>query len=113
MTRGKIVLVPFPFDDLTSQKARPAVCLTDPLGPHRHIVLAFITSRHSDEPLASDVVLDPQDPDFGQTGLQVRSMLRIHRLVTVASSVIKRELGSISPTLQGRVTDAVRQLFGC
>jgi len=113
MTRGKVVLVPFPFDDLTEQKARPAVCLTDPLGPHRHIVLAFITSREPDEPLASDVVLDPQDADFGQTGLQVRSTLRVHRLVTVASGVIKRELGRLSPTMQERVTDAVRQLFRC
>jgi hypothetical protein len=40
MTRGKVVLVPFPFDDLETQKARPAICLTDPLTPHRHIVLA-------------------------------------------------------------------------
>jgi mRNA interferase MazF len=113
MTRGKIVLVPFPFDDLTAQKARPAVCLTDPLGPHRHIVLAFITSRQPDELLASDVILDLQDPGFGETGLQVRSTLRVHRLVTVASSVIKRELGHLSPTMQERVPDAVRQLFAC
>jgi mRNA interferase MazF len=111
MTRGKIVLVPFPFDDLTAQKMRPAVCLTDPLGPHRHIVLAFITSRQPDEPLASDVVLDPQDPDFSVTGLQVRPTLRAHRVVTVASNVVKRELGSLSLAMQARVTDAVRQLF--
>jgi hypothetical protein len=31
----KVVLVPFPFDDLSSSKVRPAVCLTDPIGPHR------------------------------------------------------------------------------
>jgi len=30
MTRGKVVLVPFPFDDLSAAKVRPAVCLTDP-----------------------------------------------------------------------------------
>jgi hypothetical protein len=27
MTRSKIVLVPFPFDDLSTDKVRPAVCL--------------------------------------------------------------------------------------
>ena len=48
MTRGKVVLVPFPFDDLATQKARPAVCLTEPLTSHRHIVLAFVTSREPD-----------------------------------------------------------------
>ena len=43
MVKGKVVLVLFPFDDLTSAKLRPAVCLTDPIGSHRHVVLAFIT----------------------------------------------------------------------
>ncbi len=28
MTRGKVVLVPFPFDDFSGTKLRPAVCLT-------------------------------------------------------------------------------------
>lgn len=111
MTRGKIVLVPFPFDDLATQKARPAVCLTEPVTSHRHIVLALVTSRQPDEPLDTDIGLDPQDPDFAQTGLQVRSTIRIHRLLTVASSIIKRELGSLSPSLQARVVDALRRLF--
>ena len=30
MTKGKVVLVPFPFDDLSTSKVRPAVCLTNP-----------------------------------------------------------------------------------
>ena len=51
MTRGKVVLVPFPFDDLTTHNARPAVCLTEPVTSHRHIVLAFVTSRQPDERL--------------------------------------------------------------
>jgi hypothetical protein len=45
MTKGKVVLVPFPFDDLSASKVRPAVCLSDPIGPHKHVILAFITSR--------------------------------------------------------------------
>ena len=74
-------------------------------------MLAFVTSREPDEPLHTDIVLDPQDPDFAQTGLQIRSTIRIHRLLTVASSIIKRELGRLSPSLEARVADAVRQLF--
>ena len=36
MMKSKVVLVPFPFDDLSTTKVRPAVCLTDPVDPHRH-----------------------------------------------------------------------------
>ena len=64
MTKYKVVLVPFPFDDLTSSKVRPAVCLSDPIGPYRHVILAFITSRVPDELLASDFVIDERHPDY-------------------------------------------------
>ncbi|OFW02481.1 MAG: PemK-like protein [Acidobacteria bacterium RIFCSPLOWO2_02_FULL_68_18] len=111
MTRGKVVLVPFPFDDLETHKARPAICLTEPLTRHRHIVLAFVTSRQPDELLDTDVVLDPQDAEFAQTGLQARSTIRTHRLLTVASSVIKREIGVLSPIMESRVGDAIARLF--
>lgn len=74
-------------------------------------MLAFVTSREPDEPLDTDIGLDPQDPDFAETGLHVRSTIRLHRLLTVASSIIKRELVSLSPSLQGRVADALRRLF--
>jgi mRNA interferase MazF len=57
MIRHKIVLVSFPFDDLTGAKVRPAVCLTEPIGPHQHVVLAFITSRVSSDPLPTDLIV--------------------------------------------------------
>ncbi len=111
MTRGKVVLVAFPFDDLTAEKARPAVCLTEPLGTHRHVVLAFVTSRQPDDPLDTDIALDPDDSDFSQTGLRVRSIVRAHRLLTVSSIAIKRELGNLSAERLEQVSQAVRRLF--
>ena len=68
--KGKVVLVRFPFDDLSTSKVRPAVCLTAAVGPHRHVVLGFITSQPPVEPLPSDLVLDPAHADFPATGLR-------------------------------------------
>lgn len=75
MTKYKVVLIPFPFDDLSSSKVRPAVCLTDPIGPHRHVILAFITSWVVSNPLPTDLILDAGDRDFAATGLHVSSTL--------------------------------------
>jgi mRNA interferase MazF len=111
MTKGKVVLVPFPFDDLSTTKVRPAVCLTNPIGPHRHIVLAFITSQVPPAPADSDLVLDSQDPDFSATGLRVSSALCLHRLMTVTASIIQRELGELSPRMLAEVNDKLRVLF--
>jgi hypothetical protein len=55
MIKGKVVLVPFPFDDLTATKVRPAVCLTDAIGPHRHVVIAFISSQVAVDIIPSDI----------------------------------------------------------
>jgi mRNA interferase MazF len=112
MTKYNVVLLPFPFDDLSSSKVRPAVCLTDPIGPHHHVILAFITSRVSSEPLASDLVVGSDDPDFASTGLRVSSMLQLHRLMTVTTALIRRQLGQLSPGMQTEVNNRLRELFG-
>ncbi|HET7481207.1 MAG TPA: type II toxin-antitoxin system PemK/MazF family toxin [Rubrobacteraceae bacterium] len=111
MTRGKVVLVPFPFDDLSTTKVRPAVCLTDPVGVHRHIILAFITSRVPDELLETDIVLDPARAEHAATGLRVRSVLRLHRMMTVSTSLLQRELGELSTDAQAEVDGKIRYLF--
>ena len=111
MTKHKVVLVPFPFADLTSSKVRPAVCLTDPIGPHRHVILAFVTSRVPSSPLATDLVIDSSDPHFVSTGLRASSTLQLHRLMTVTTTLIRRELGKLPPRLQSRVNERLRKLF--
>ena len=112
MTKGKVVLVPFPFDDFSTAKLRPAVCLTEPIGPHRHVILAFISSRIPTDLLETDLVLDSSQTDFATTGLRISSILRLHRLMTVTTTLIQRELGELSPRLQSKVADKLQKLFG-
>ena len=111
MIKGKVVLVPFPFDNLTSTKVRPAVCLTESIGLYRHVVLAFITSRMPADLLETDLVLDSSHPDFPMTGLRVSSTLRLHRLMTATTSLIQREMGVLSPGQQAEVAKKLRRLF--
>jgi mRNA interferase MazF len=112
MIMGKVVLVPYPFDDLSVSKVRPAVCLTEPIGPHHHVILAFISSQIPDNLLGSDLVLDSSQADFTTTGLRVSSTLRLHRLITVTTTLIHRELGELSHRMKGEVANRLRKLFG-
>lgn len=106
-----VVLVPFPFDDLSNQKLRPAVCLTDPVGPHSHVVLAFVTSRVPFHPLSTDILVQTSDHGFALAGLRVTSTIRLHRLMTVTTAIISRTLGVLPPSLQIRTDEKLRQLF--
>jgi PemK-like, MazF-like toxin of type II toxin-antitoxin system len=96
MVKGKVVLIPFPFDDLSGAKVRPAVCLTEPFGSHKHILVAFITSSLISDLSETDILLTPGGSDFTMTGLKVPSTLRLHRMTTVTTGLIRRELGIIS-----------------
>jgi mRNA interferase MazF len=107
----KIILVPFPFDDLSASKVRPAICLTNEIRPYGHVVLAFITSNITNT-ASTDVVIENTDADFSTTGLKVSSAIRLHRLMTVSRSIIKKQLGELSASRRSDVDDRLRELFG-
>jgi len=109
--KHKIVLVPFPFDDLSGSKVRPAACLTHPIGEHGHIIIAFITSKVLNTPLETDLIFQSNDPDFKLTGLRVSSTLQLHRLMTISSKILRRELGELSSSMQMQVEERLRKLF--
>ncbi len=62
--KNSIVLIPFPFDDFSSTKVRPAICLTNEIGVYNHIIVAFITSNISNKDNNSDIFLEKSDIDF-------------------------------------------------
>lgn len=111
MTKGKVVLVPFPFDDLSGTKVRPAVCLTNPVGPYNHVILAFITSRIPTDLLETDILLDGSHPDFANSGLRKPSTIRLDCVITVRKSVIRRKLGELSATTQKEIADKLCNLL--
>jgi mRNA interferase MazF len=112
MLKGKVVLVPFSFDDLSSSKLRPAACLTEPVGPHAHVVVAFITSQRPEDILATDLELNTGDARFASTGLRVPSTLRLHRLLRITTSLIRRRLGQLPDSALTDVDARLRVLFG-
>ena len=100
LKRGDIVLVPFPFTDLSSQKVRPAVVLT-PAPESSDILIAFISSVV--QPKAAqptDYVLKEDLPDFPGTGLKKASVFKMNKLLTVQKSLVIRRLGKTSPSIQ-------------
>jgi len=112
MVKGKIVLVSFPFDDFSEEKIRPVLCLTEYIGPHKHILVAFITSKVKEESLDTDILINKKDDkEFKDTGLSVSSKIQLHRIITISSSAIKRELGSIDEDMQVKVATKLKSLF--
>jgi mRNA-degrading endonuclease toxin of MazEF toxin-antitoxin module len=96
--RGDVVLVPFPFSDLSQSKLRPAVVLwSDPAGVD--VLVAFVTSRDLGRPEVGGVALLPTHPEFAATGLATASRIRATKLVTLSRALARRWLGRLGPQL--------------
>ena len=109
LTRGDIVLVRFPFTDLSGAKLRPALVLA--LSGTADIILVFITSQSVDAGGRANVRLSPADPEFASAGLKTASTIRLDRLVTLERRLVARRLGRIGPRTGQAVARALRAVF--
>mgnify|MGYP000101849942 CR=1 FL=1 len=107
--KNSIVLVPFPFDDFSSVKVRPALCLTNQIGIYNHIVIALISSQISANSLQSDFKIIANENL--ETGLHVDSIIKLHKVVTIPKELIKRKLGELSDINAKIVEKKLLELF--
>lgn len=111
MIKNSIVLVPFPFDDFSKLKVRPALCLTSETGLHKHVIIAFISSKVFTD-LENSEVLITKDSTTGQkAGLIKDSIIKLHKVVSVPRSFIKRKLGVLNKETQEVVNEKLKMLF--
>ena len=97
--KGDVVVVPFPFSDLSQAKRRP--CLVVCLLRGDDVVLCQITSRAISDEYA--VPLD--DSDFASGSLKQPSNVRPNRLFTADHSLILRRVGSLRPDKMAQVIE--------
>jgi len=87
--KGDVVVVPFPFSDLSQSKRRPALVIT-PLEGNDNI-LCQITSKN----ISDNYAISIDDVDFESGSLKQVSNIRPNRLFTADNQIILYRLGSI------------------
>lgn len=83
LTKGNIVLVNFPFTDLSQTKLRPAVILAAD-STLDEFTLCFISSQRVNQLNPTEFALLDSDPNFPQTGLRISSKVRVTRMTTIS-----------------------------
>lgn len=106
--KGKIVLIPFPFTDLTAAKLRPALVLFE---GERDVVVAFISSRMPRKPALTDVVIDKSHPEFMLTGLKMSSVIKLDKIATVLKDLVVGEIGELGDALKRKVNLRLRKVY--
>jgi mRNA interferase MazF len=86
--KGDVVVVPFPFSDLTQAKRRPALVITTLEGDD--LILCQITSQAIKDNYA--ILLD--DKDFETGSLKQPSNMRPNRIFTADSHIVLYKVGN-------------------
>ena len=106
--KGKIVLIPFPFTDLTAAKLRPAIVLFE---GERDVVVAFISSRVPQRPTLTDIVVDEAHPEFEMTGLKTSSVIRLDKVATILKDLILGEIGEIGTRVKKEINAKLSKAY--
>jgi len=93
-------------------KLRPVLLLTGTIGLVPEVLVAYISSVVPPHPLASDLVIDPETPEFATTYLKVVSVLRLHKLATIHATSVMRYLGTLDSARYEIVGEKLRKLLG-
>ena len=102
---GAVVLVSFPFSDLSASRLRPAVVLA---GAGRgDWILCQITSNPYADPLAIAI----RATDFATGSLIATSYARPGKLFTANENIMTREVGALTPAAFRRVLDTVLKVL--
>lgn len=107
--RGDIVLVSFPFTDLTSYKRRPALILSPDSfnAAGVDLVLAAITSHITDDP--HRVLI--HRGDFAQGWLSKTSLVKTTKLFTMHSSLVAKRICALRIEKMEEVLRLLRGFF--
>lgn len=110
MRRGDVVLIAWPFTDLSAAKVRPAVVVSsDEFNRGEDRILVAISSKVGDDS-PWDVVARPQDAHFDGTGLRYASAFKCGKILTLSANLIERRLGEAGaymPLVEARIKRAL------
>jgi mRNA interferase MazF len=102
-----IVLIHFPFTDLSTTKLRPALILYE---GEKDVVAAFISSK-VEKARVTDIIINKSIKEFNQTGLKVDSILKLDKIATLNKKLILGEIGEVGPKLKKEINDKIAEIF--
>ena len=104
LTKKNIILIPYPYSDLSDRKLRPCLVVSDQL--KKDIILCQLTSNHKYE---HSIELNEEDYENGS--LYLRSFVRPNKLFTAHTKLVERKLCQISDKKYKEVTNKIVEII--
>lgn len=103
--KGDVVVLPFPFSDLSVAKNRPSLVVATLQGDD--LILCQITSQSRNDENA--ILL--KEVDFAEGKLVLNSFIRVARLFTADYSIIQSKIGHLKENKIKEVEEKICNIF--
>ncbi len=103
--KGDVVVIPFPYSDLTNSKKRPALVLAE--SSYNDIILCQITSQTTKDAFAIGL----SEKDFSEGELIKISNIRPNKLFTADSGIVLYKIGSLKSQKLDEVIDKIVEIM--
>ncbi len=105
IVKGDVIVLPFPFSDLSNSKRRPAVVIAALEG--EDIILCQVTSQERFDSYSIPLAIS----DFKEGSLPVDSFIRPNRLFTADQKIILYKAGSLKNLKMDEVDEKIIQII--
>ena len=102
---GAVVVLRFPFSDLSSSKARPAVVLAPASSPD------WIVCQVTGNPFADTASIEIDDASFANGSLRGRAYIRPLKLFTADHSIVTQRAGTLRSAVLRSVLEVLLNTF--
>lgn len=103
--KGDVVIVPFPFSDLSNSKKRPALVLANLEGDD--LILSQIISQN----IFDSYSINIEASDFRDGTLNKKSNVRPNKIFTADQNIILYKIGSLSDEKMKEIINKVVEIF--
>jgi mRNA interferase MazF len=108
MKAGDIILIPFPYAELTNIKVRPAVVVAITDDKYKDIIVCAVSSVIPESLSKNEIILTPDS----RNRLRVKSVLKVDRIVTLKHENKIADLGKLSASNLALFKTKFKRLIG-
>ena len=107
--QGDIVLIPIPFTDLSSQKRRPVIIISN--DRYNHITQDIVVVAMTSNPAKVDYSFTITSSDLEAGNLNRPSKVRVDKVYTLSKSIVVKTFGKVNSSVLDQIRKNLQALI--
>ena len=108
--QGDILLVPIPFTDLSSQKRRPVIVVSN--NSYNKNTTDLVVVAMTSNPVEADYSFIIASSDLQEGSLNHPGKVRVDKIYTISKSIVVKTFGRVNENILERIRKELQELTG-